>query len=115
MKFNFDAKILSVQIPSGILFGILAILLSRFVHLPLVPTSIQFLICLILVVDVLHTLGKINIDISNLFKREKFARKLDHEHPVKILQIYLEEHLIFLLALFFTLIVTRIVFHFFHK
>ena len=115
MKFNFDANILSLQIPSGILFGIAASLLSRFVHIPLIPTNIQLLICLILIVDVFHAIGKINIDISNLFKRDKFARKIDNEHPMKILQIYLEEHLGFLLALFFTLIVTRMVFHLFHK
>ena len=103
MKFNFDSKILFLQILSGIIFGLLSILISR------------FLICIIIFLDILHLLGKINIDISNLCKRETFNRNITNEKPIKILQIYLEEHLVFLLCLFATLFFSGMIFHFAHK
>jgi len=115
MKFNFDSKILAVQIPSGIILGILSILISRYIHLPFLPTKIQLLIGLILLLDLLHLFGKLNIDISNLCKREKFIRNIENEKPLQIIQIYLEEHLVFLLCFFASLFISQLIFHFWHK
>ncbi|UJR33241.1 hypothetical protein I4U23_020696 [Adineta vaga] len=115
MKFNFDSKILSLQIPSGILLGILSVLISQFIHIPLIPIKIQILICIILLLDILHLLGKIDIDISNLCQRQKFQRKIENNHPQKLIQIYLEEHLIFLICLFASLFISRLVFSSFRK
>lgn len=115
MKFNFDSKILALQIPSGIILGLLIIFISRFIHLPFIPTRIQILICLILILDLLHLFGKIDIDISNLCKREKFLRSIKNEKFSKIIQIYFEEHFVFLLCFFLSLIFTRSILNFFHK
>jgi hypothetical protein len=115
MKFNFDSKTLSLQIPSGIILGLLSILISRFIHIPFIPTKIQFLICLIIFLDILHLIGKINIDISNLCKREKFLRNIKNEKFEKILQIYLEEHLGFLICFFASLFISRLILHSLHK
>jgi hypothetical protein len=112
MKFNFDSKTLSLQIPSGIILGLLSILISRFLHVPLLPIKIHVLIGLIIFLDILHLLGKIDIDISNLCKRGKFLRKIDNE---KIPKIYLEEHLIFLICLFASVFIGRIILHSLHK
>ncbi len=115
MKFNFNSKILFLQIPSGIILGLLSILISRFIHIPFLPTKIQLLICLIIFLDILHLFGKINIDISNLFQRQKFVRNIENEKPIQIIQIYLEEHLVFLLCFFVTLFLSQMIFHFAHK
>jgi len=115
MKFNFDSKILSFQIPSGIILGLLSILISRFIHIPFIPTKIQFLICLIIFLDILHLFGKINIDISNLCKRGKFFRNIENEKFQKIFQIYLEEHLGFLICFFASLFISRLILHLLHK
>ena len=115
MKFNFDSKILSVQIPSGFILGLLSVLISRFIHIPLIPTKIQVLICSIILIDILHLLGKIDIDISNLCKRGKFFRKIDNEKIPKIFQIYLEEHFIFLICFFSSILIGRLLLASFHK
>ena len=109
MKFNFDLKILSLQIPSGIILGIMSVLISRFIHIPLIPTKIQVLVCLIILLDILHLLGKIDIDISNLCKRQKFSRKIANENIQKIAQVYLEEHLGFLICFFTSLFIGRLI------
>jgi hypothetical protein len=115
MKFNFDSKTISLQIPSGILLGLLSILISRFIHIPFIPTKIQFLICLILFLDILHLIGKINIDISNLCKREKFLRNIKNEKIQKIFQIYIEEHFVFLISFFSSLFINRLILQFLYK
>jgi hypothetical protein len=115
MKFNFDSKNLSLQIPSGIILGLISVLISRFIHLPLLPTKIHVLICLIILLDILHLLGKIDIDISNFCKRQKSSRKIDNEKFQKIFQIYLEEHLIFLLSFFSSIFISRLLLTAFHK
>ncbi len=109
MKFNFDSKTLSLQIPSGFILGLISILISQFIHIPLIPTKIQILVCLILLFDILHLLGKIDIDISNLCKRHKFLRKIENEKIQKIFQIYLEEHFIFLICFFASLSISRLI------
>jgi len=115
MKFNFDSKTISLQIPSGILLGLLSILISRFLHIPFLPTKIHVLICLIIFLDLLHLFGKIDIDISNLCQRGKFFRPIKNEKFQKILQIYLEEHIIFLLCFFASLFISRLILYFLHK
>lgn len=107
-QFNFDSKILALQIPSGLLFGLLTLLLCRFIHLPLIPTNIPFLLAVILLIDLLHFLGNIDIDISNLFQRSKSRRKISKDNLGQSLQAYLEEHLIFLLSLFGSIFLGRL-------
>ncbi|CAF0962631.1 unnamed protein product [Adineta steineri] len=115
MKFNFDSKTLLHQIPSGIILGLLSVLISQYIHIPLISTKIQFLVCLIILLDILHLLGKVDIDISNLCKRQKFLRKINNTNIQNILQIYLEEHLVFLICLFISLFISRFLLNLIHK
>ena len=108
VKFNLDSKTLSLQIPSGLLCGFLVTLVSHFVHVRLLPTNIPMLIGLIVCLDSLHLFGRIDFDISNLCQRQKARRQIDQNHPVTALGIYLEEHLVFLLCLFTSILFGRL-------
>lgn len=115
MKFNFDSKTISCQIPSGILLGLLSMLISQYIHLPLIPTKIHYLVFVILILDFLHLIGKLQFDISNLFRREPTFRNLGNEKLPKIFQIYVEEHIVFLVVFYLSIFLTRILLHSFHK
>lgn len=106
-RLKFDSKIAAVQIPSGFLFGLIIVLIKRFIHLPLIPTNIPFLFALIFLIDFSHFLGLITIDISNLFQQNSTNRKLNKENVVQLLQMYFEEHLIFLICLFVSFYLNR--------
>jgi hypothetical protein len=110
MKFRFDSKTVSLQAPSGLLLGLIVVLLARFLHLPLVPTRLSVLVCLIIFVDLLHFIGKIDVDISNLCQRTKSLRKTANDNIPTILRSYLEEHVVFLIGLAVPLFVGRLIF-----
>ena len=110
MKFHVDSKTVSSQAPSGLLLGLIVVLLARFLHLPLVPTRVTFLVCLIIFVDLLHFIGKIDVDISNLCQRTKSLRKVANDSIPTVLRSYLEQHVVFLVGLAVPLCIGRLIF-----
>ena len=110
MKLHVDSKTVSLQAPSGLLLGLIVVLLARFLHLPLVPTRVIVLVCLIIFVDLLHFIGKIDVDISNLCQRTKSLRKIANDNIPTILRSYLEEHVVFLIGLAIPLLIGRMIF-----
>jgi uncharacterized membrane protein (Fun14 family) len=108
MQFDcINHKTLLGQCLSGLLLGFMIVFIACCVHSPLMLTIVSILIGWILTVDLLHFLGKINIDISNLCQYDATRRTRITVNLAKEISFYIREHVVFLLTLFLSSIVTR--------